>query len=266
MGRFLVYVIFFIISVLIDGPNFRRGRRWGRYRYYYGNTSFNDYEMDQVPRDERDNWLYKFVTSSRRDRHVKKNRNYMKKADGIYKLFNTKVICEYSPKDVTFKYTDLRNQAKSATAVMNLQYMEDADCVKVLDSILFSFDAQSNYEGIDKVLKDSGYFLLTYKTPIIEKNTNAKNSKPAKKDIALSERVNINKANEEGLAKLPGINVVKAKKLLQYRVMHGGFKSVDEFIKVAKVKPHFIEGIKANVFLGIKMDNETKPNERTIDF
>ena len=37
---------------------------------------------------------------------------------------------------------------------------------------------------------------------------------------------------------LPGIGVVQAKQAMEYRAA-SGFKSVDEFVEVLKIKPHF---------------------------
>lgn len=38
---------------------------------------------------------------------------------------------------------------------------------------------------------------------------------------------------------LPGVDLITAKKALAYRAEHGFFRSVDEFIEVFGIKPHF---------------------------
>ena len=38
---------------------------------------------------------------------------------------------------------------------------------------------------------------------------------------------------------LPGIGIVQAKQAMEYRAQHGGFRSVDEFIDILLIKPHF---------------------------
>lgn len=261
-------VLFYIIAGILFGFGGRR-RRWGRRRYFFGNNSFYDYEADQIPISNEERPFYNWLQNRRRDSYVKKHGNLMKKADDIYKLYNTKVICECSIKNVTFKFTDLKNSKKSASAKMNMDYFDTIDCVNVLDSIIFSFDEYSDYDGIYKALHKSGYFLVESKYIPISKELRSREQKIiTRKQSAppLSERVNINKASEEELSKLPGVNIVRAKKLVQYRALHNGFKSEEEFIKIANVKPHFKEAIKNNIFLGIKMDNDNESGERIIDF
>lgn len=57
-------------------------------------------------------------------------------------------------------------------------------------------------------------------------------------------KINVNTAQAGELAVLPGINIVTAKKIIEYRDLNGNFKSSDDFIKVAEVKEHFVAKIK----------------------
>ena len=51
--------------------------------------------------------------------------------------------------------------------------------------------------------------------------------------------IDINSCTTEELMTLPGIGIVQAKQAMEYRTQHGGFRSVDEFIDVLMIKPHF---------------------------
>ena len=59
-----------------------------------------------------------------------------------------------------------------------------------------------------------------------------------------SNKIDINRASASEIAILPGINIAKAKKVVEYREKNGLFKDIDEFIKAAEVKEHFIDKIK----------------------
>lgn len=51
--------------------------------------------------------------------------------------------------------------------------------------------------------------------------------------------VDINRCTQDALLTLPGVGVAQAKHAVEYREMRGGFKSLDEFVEVLQIKPHF---------------------------
>ena len=58
-------------------------------------------------------------------------------------------------------------------------------------------------------------------------------------------KIDVNISNAEKLSELPGINIVKAKKIVEYRDKNGFFKTKEDFYKTAGVKDHFISQIAA---------------------
>ena len=58
-------------------------------------------------------------------------------------------------------------------------------------------------------------------------------------DTAPKKGVDLNSCTQEELMTLPGVDLITAKKALAYRAEHGFFRSVDEFIEVFGIKPHF---------------------------
>jgi competence protein ComEA len=64
------------------------------------------------------------------------------------------------------------------------------------------------------------------------------------------DKVDINTATEKELAKLPGIGAAIAKRIVEYRNAHGGFKSIDELKKVKGIGDKKFEAIKDRVTVG----------------
>jgi len=56
--------------------------------------------------------------------------------------------------------------------------------------------------------------------------------------------ININYANREELMMLKGIGPVLSERIIQYRKMHGKFKSVDELIKIKGIGPKTLEKLR----------------------
>jgi comEA protein len=71
----------------------------------------------------------------------------------------------------------------------------------------------------------------TAQEPTVVKKTSHKHKK-AHKEISILEKVNINKDEEQKLAKVKGIGPKKAKAIIDYRVKNGNFKSIDDLLNV----------------------------------
>ena len=84
-----------------------------------------------------------------------------------------------------------------------------------------------------------------------------------------NKKIDVNSVEAGGLSVLPGINIVMAKKIVEYRNTNGLFKTPEEFIQVAGVKEHFIPKIKAMITIGApsqKKDNDDYNEGRIVDF
>ena len=82
--------------------------------------------------------------------------------------------------------------------------------------------------------------------------------------IEAIEQLDINNATEKEITSLPGVNIVAAKKVIHYRDLHGGFKTREEFFKVAKIKEHYIEKIKPQIVVRDYIKKEEKAEEERI--
>ena len=61
--------------------------------------------------------------------------------------------------------------------------------------------------------------------------------------------VSLNKATQTQLETLPGVGPATAKKILDYRMEHGGFSSVDELLAVKGIGPKKLEAMRKFVKL-----------------
>ena len=91
-------------------------------------------------------------------------------------------------------------------------------------------------------------------------------------DIAekFNRKIDINSAQATEISLLPGINIVAAKKILEYRNTKGEFKTIEDFLDVAQVKPHFVDKIKNMIVINDSdnngLDKSSDDNGRIIDF
>jgi len=89
-------------------------------------------------------------------------------------------------------------------------------------------------------------------------------------DLTNCDKIDINLANAQTISELPGINIIMAKKIVEYRNLNGFFKSKDEFINISGVKEHFKSKISSMItvekssaaILNKEMEAE---KERTVD-
>jgi DNA uptake protein ComE-like DNA-binding protein len=71
-----------------------------------------------------------------------------------------------------------------------------------------------------------------------------------------SKKIAVNSVSASELSVLPGINIVKAKKIIEYRDTNGYFQSVDDFLKAAEVKDYFAKKIKTLIDVSVPSVNE----------
>lgn len=88
--------------------------------------------------------------------------------------------------------------------------------------------------------------------------------------IAPVKVINVNKADAQELSNLPGINIVCAKKIVDYRNKNGEFSTEEEFFKVSGVKDFFYKKISSMIVIEKSMtkssDDENNIDGRIVDF
>lgn len=93
--------------------------------------------------------------------------------------------------------------------------------------------------------------------------------------LTVHEGININTADENELMQLPGMKTIDAKKILDYRLKNGSFKSVDEFFEAFDAKPHILVKMEKLIYIEEKeaflansktVANEQNNSKRRFDF
>jgi competence protein ComEA len=63
-------------------------------------------------------------------------------------------------------------------------------------------------------------------------------------------KVNINRASRDQLARLDGIGGIMADEIIEYRLQHGGFKEKDELHNLPDFDNVIVEKIKEHIYIG----------------
>jgi DNA uptake protein ComE-like DNA-binding protein len=101
----------------------------------------------------------------------------------------------------------------------------------------------------------------------IERSVYKPEKKVQQKTDVQSNLIDINNVTETELSKLPGINIILAKRIIQQREFINGYKSKEEFYDFCALKPHFIEQIEPLIVIGEFdiIDTVFQRIERTVD-
>ena len=186
---------------------------------------------------------------------------------GGFELRNLGVLFRYDIKTDTITCQNLKNNHESftiekATSIPLPKTNNDYSIYYeyVFDVFLYSFDNYTDYNDMLLLYK------LLAKDPKQPEKQNEYRPVKKKPDIIL----NINSADVKEITKLPGINVVQAKKAIRYREENGGFKTKVEFYTLLKLKEYFIKEIEDMIEIG-ETDNKNKfieneDKDRTVDF
>ena len=284
--RLILYIFIIVAFVLFGGRS--RYRRWGRMYGpgYYSDRSrsftLSSYEREYDYPPLRENIDYGGPVRSfmRRRNALKDSAQFLTKQDNVLNLKNKQVVLAFDTKKEVMTLIDLKNLSRSTTVYWNEQTESilratDNKFSRTFDEICFSFDERANYQGILNVLKerfavihvvDSEADKLLYKqqNEMIESSEEIEKQKQETESI---KKININTATEEEITALPGINVVTAKKIINYRKENDGFKTLEEFFSEMKIKKHFQEQLAMCIYV-VPIEKKEKPQntDRIIDF
>lgn len=85
----------------------------------------------------------------------------------------------------------------------------------------------------------------------------------------VAKQTDINSADEDAIASLPGLTIIDAKKAISYRNEHNGFNTTDEFFACINAKPHIIAQLESKLTVGnyknAKPHNTNNHGKRAID-
>lgn len=272
--RFIIFIFIFFIQFLVGiGTNNRRyGYRGGsNYNTYYDNTGV--YGLSAV-----------IKCTLRRRRALRKCRAFCKKKRNIITIKNAKVILIFDTKYKKINLIDRITENKFATVLwkdQTLSYLDEIDNIfeQTFDDICFSFTKDANYNGILDVLRSN----FKVQEANIDQSSTQNIIQEQLKNSENFSLIDINSASVDEIAKLPGINIILAKRIVKYRDKKGGIESKEELFKEFKIKEHFQKDLENKITFSKlkktienKIDNNitTTPkenkrngaNERIIDF
>lgn len=166
--------------------------------------------------------------------------------DNDYNVDNAKRMFSIARKDMKVNKTWCR-LCKNFNSDTNLDMLAAFYSIDMNVNIV-TFDKKVKPEQ-DKIIQNAKIDSVqkTYdKSKDISGSVNMKEEEVAS-SVDVTDKINVNSASAEELALLPGINIIGAKKLVEYRNLNGLFNSVGEFIKVSGVKEHFIPEIESMI-------------------
>lgn len=273
MYRIIFYIIIFIISLLIPDSRYNRySRMYGRRRYNRALNFFEDEDDTQQSFSQR--IANRIQASLRRRRALKQCQKFLRKDKYVITLRNQNILIIFDTKNKTLCCMDNKVKGRSATVVWAEQIEATADLIfgdtnnlfeRTFDEICYSFTENANYTGTVCVLK--GRFRIQETNPPQKIKPQPIQEAPIKLTVQANKRVDLNAADEQTLAKLPGISIIIAKKIIKYRVEHNGFKTLEEFYREMKIKPHFQTQLNDLVCIyRTKNTHKTADEERIIDF
>lgn len=120
---------------------------------------------------------------------------------------------------------------------------------------------QKVVEPVQKVELKSEVKECVTENKVSEENVVVEPTEAVSKETA---KIDVNKASAEEIANLPGINIVAAKKVIEYRNTKGFFKTKEEFIKIAGVQDYFVSKIDSLIEIN-KLENLSNNFQDTED-
>ncbi len=86
-------------------------------------------------------------------------------------------------------------------------------------------------------------------TVIIQEKSGSTKKKKPKKNSLIPGSININKADQKELERLPRIGPSIARNIIEYREEHGDFKSKEDLLKVKRIGPKTLKLISEYIFI-----------------
>lgn len=121
-------------------------------------------------------------------------------------------------------------------------------------------DFHISVEALTELIQDQKY-IVELQTNIEKQMQYERNNSVSADNVSIDDPasiIDINQCSQEDFLEIPSINIIIAKKLIDYREDKGGFRSIDEFMQIAHIKPHMIERIKSMITCGIYIVPEEK--------
>ncbi len=158
------------------------------------------------------------------------------------------------------------------------------DICKIFDDYTYLKMLASYFENFYLIDGKINLVLLKSYTPPLNENKNnnkvinnqntgtqnsANNTTQTNSHIDTAGLIDINNASADQIAQLPGLNLIMAKKIVDYRNKHGEFTDVDQFYIAGGIKDYFKSKISSLVVINKSFKTQSKNNDndgRIVDF
>ena len=154
----------------------------------------------------------------------------------VYNSFGKKMMLvakDFSPMDVD-EYFDMICEVFSYNTKYEDIYNSLTSVATIKDSVYSTKQVDTNIKNNEDVKKSSDCEVISIN----------ENIPSVDNDVVSLDLVDVNHSSEAELTALPGISIVMAKKIIAFRDQQRPFKSVDDFLAVMKIKPHFAKRLK----------------------
>ena len=121
-------------------------------------------------------------------------------------------------------------------------------------------DFHISVEALTELIEEQGY-IVKFHTDVSKEWESERNMIALTDDASVIDPasiIDINRCSQGDFLEIPSVNIIIAKKLIDYRESKGGFSSIDEFVQMAQIKPHMIEKIRGMVTCGTYVIPEHK--------
>lgn len=109
-----------------------------------------------------------------------------------------------------------------------------------------SFQPEETNNQFEKTDLDS-ILVAVFNDEKVEKSESFSNKKEV--EILKKKSIDLNKASVEELSRLPGIGEKTAQKIVDYRKQFGGFKKIEDIMKIERIGPNLFEKIKDYIII-----------------
>lgn len=184
-------------------------------------------------------------------------------------VYNKFIIIEYAPDFSQIQISELNSNPR----VINIKidsfyyfYDSDSAVIKLIESVI----PKTDYDAVKRIVLGIFNLIFVHETVPKEYTINSPKKEIAKQNLVIDlnvKKTDINNASEQEIAALEGVSIIAAKKAVQYRDLKCGFKTLDEFFKVIKLKKFFISKIQTKLIIGeykVKINNNLS-EDRIVD-
>lgn len=250
-ARVVFYIIFGFLGLFLETGRYRR------------NDYSNRYDNDPLNIDVTGGITNFFKRRNRRITALKEASMYLKPYEKIFgnlclsNKFCTLNLIEKEKTILCISSVFNANGRKMLLAAKNFSPM---DIDEYWDTICALFSWNTNYDDIHKSLAP----LSIISESVLQMKPVTENAQTAQIDEQLRAPENviqinpqlremldtpqnlldINNCSEAEITALPGISIVMSKKIIKFREEERPFKSVDDFLQIMKIKPHFAKQLK----------------------